>query len=206
MGLATDFKSKTNLSAQEEGKKEKRPGCHALNSTLPALRPEKARLAPTSRPVSCNQTHRAELVRVPPNSSPLPQSQEQGRPESLRQSFRSFPAQTGWGDPCAQSQLPELSERNRNPAPSPARHSLASPAATAAVSPRSATAPIQGRPPPQLATPVGSGAQEGITSVASQPLSATRGRLVPVEAEARSSGNLRAKGASPVTLREYRPI
>lgn len=53
--LPIDSNSKTNPSAQQGGKMEKRPGCHALNSTLSAPGPEKAQLAPTYGPASTFQ-------------------------------------------------------------------------------------------------------------------------------------------------------
>lgn len=88
---------------------EKRPGCHALNSTLPALGPEKALLAPTYDLASTFQRPGAELVKVPPNSSPLPPKPEAGE-AGWAQGFRPFPAQTGRGEKrggqCAQAQLP----------------------------------------------------------------------------------------------------
>lgn len=59
------------------------------------LRLEKAQLAPTSCRASSFQTHRADLVTVPPESAPLPPNQELGRPGRLGASVPSPPRREG---------------------------------------------------------------------------------------------------------------
>lgn len=158
---------------------EKRPGCHALNSTLPALGPEKALLAPTYDLASTFQRPGAELVKVPPNSSPLPPNQELGRPGGLRASVPSPPRLEGVRRGVANAprrSCPSSPSENRAPfPPQPDTHwPVPQPPQQC---PHVPPQPLfRAAPPPQLPTPAGSGAREGITSVTSQPLSATRGR------------------------------
>lgn len=100
-------------------------------------------------PSTSFQTHRAAPGKVPPPSPPP--NQGLGRPREVN-SFRSFPAQKGrggkWDCELVPSRPPSPSTLTRSSVSAPARDSIVSPAATAAGSPRTATAPIPGPPPP----------------------------------------------------------
>ena len=142
-------------------------------------------------PSTLFQAHRAAPGKVPPPSSPLPQTRSRRGQGRLRASVPSPPKWEGVGSGMASAPTRSLPRPPRWPgAPFPLQPETHSSAPQQPQPPHRVHAHrhspyTRAAPPhPQLPAAVGSGAVGGITSAGSRTLS-TSGRLVPGEAGTR---------------------